>query len=218
MSIASVASSTSGTTSTGTTSSTSALSTSDFLALMVTQLQNQNPLDPTDTSEFMSQLTSYASYDQQLEMNEQLGDLVSSVNSLLSTNAVTYVGKTVEAYGDTTSLTDGSATWGYSLETDATDVAITIKDADGNVVYETTGETAAGEHSFTWDGKKADGTQCEDGAYTIEVEATDASGDAVYGYTTVTGTVTGVDSSSGTVLLSIGDVQVAFEDVFGVKA
>lgn len=204
--------------STSSSSSTSALDTTDFLQLLVTELQNQNPLDPTDTSTFMSQLMSYASYDQQTSMNTQLGSLVSSMDTLLAANAVGYIGTSVETYGDTTSLQNGQANWGYSLDSTASNVSITVKDADGNAVYQTTGDTSAGEHSFTWDGTTSSGSKLTDGTYTIEISATDSSGTSVYGSTTVTGTVTGVDSSSGTTMLKIGDAELALSDLISVSA
>jgi flagellar basal-body rod modification protein FlgD len=192
--------------------------TTDFLELMIAQLQNQNPLDPTDTNEFVNQLISYEQISQTEEMNESLSSMLTSFNSLISTNAVGYLGHTVEAYGDTTSLQDGQASWGYSLNDDAAEVTITVKDSDGNTVWEGSGETEAGKHTFTWDGKSSDGTQLSDGEYTVEIDATDADGESVYGYTTVVGKVDGVDSSSGETLLTIGGVSVAFDDVIGVRA
>ena len=190
----------------------------DFLQLLVAQLQGQNPLDPTDTNEFMDQLMSYTGIEQQKAMSDQLSDMASSIGGLLSASAVGYIGHTVEAYGATTSLEDGKATWGYSLNADAADVQITIKDADGNTVWEGKGETEAGKHTFEWDGKATDGTQLSDGEYTLEISATNASGDSVYGYTTIAGRVDGVDSTSGETLLTVGGVTVSFDSVIGVRA
>lgn len=190
----------------------------DFLRLLVTQLMSQNPLDPTDTKDFMNQLMSYTGIEQQKEMNDQLSEMASSIESLLSVGAVGYIGHTVEAYGDTTSLEDGKATWGYSLNADAAEVLITIKDADGNTVWTGEGETGAGKHTFEWDGKATDGTQLSDGEYTIEISATDDSGDSVYGYTTIVGQVDGVDSTSGETMLTVAGVQVEFDSVIGIRA
>lgn len=219
MSISAVSTSTAATTSSTTSStSSSAMDSTEFLTLLVAQLENQNPLDPTDTTEFVNQLVSYASLAEQQETNSTLTDMLAAFNSVISSNAVGYMGHTVEAYGDTTSLEDGAATWGYSLDEEAADVTITIKDTDGNTVWEGAGETDAGKHTFEWDGKATDGTQLPDGEYTMEVEATDADGASVYGYTTVIGTVDGVDSSSGETLLEIGGVTVDFDDVIGIRA
>ena len=221
MSISAVSSSAYASTGTASTSSSSStLDTNAFLGLLVAELQNQNPLDPTDTSSFMGQMMSYASYNQQVSMNEQLTSLATSMNSLLSSNAIGFVGHTVEAYGDTTSMQNGQASWGYSLNAAASNVTITVKDADGNSVYSTKGDTSSGSHSFTWDGTTSSGSKLTDGTYSIEVSATDSSGASVYGYTTVSGVVTGVDSTSGTNMLTLGDgdAEVAFDDVIKVTA
>jgi flagellar basal-body rod modification protein FlgD len=219
MSVAAVSASTTSTTTSTTANSNSTISSTDFLELLVEELENQNPLDPTDTSSFMNQMMSYASYTQQSELNTQLSSMVSSFNSLLSSNAVGYLGHTVEATSDTATLSDGQATWGYSLNSEASDVTITVKDSSGDTVWSGAGETASGKHTFTWDGTTSDGTQLADGdQYTIEVSATDSSGTSVYGYTTTIGVVDGIDSSSGTAMLDINGVSVSLEDVLAIKA
>ena len=76
---------TSSSTSTSSTTTSSDTTTSvDFLTLLVTELQNQNPLDPTDTTEFTGQMMSYASYSQMVEMNSTLTSLQESVDGYLS--------------------------------------------------------------------------------------------------------------------------------------
>jgi flagellar basal-body rod modification protein FlgD len=221
MSVSAISSSvyTNAASSSGSTSSTSSTSsTTDFLELLIAQLQNQNPLDPTDTNEFVNQLISYQQMGETQSMNDKLGEMLTSLNGLISTNAVGYLGHTIEAYGDTTSLADRQASWGYSLDDAAAEVTLTVKDSDGNTVWEGAGETEAGKHTFTWDGRSTDGTQLTDGEYTIEIAATDTDGNSVYGYTTIVGRVDGIDSSSSDTLLTIGDVTVDFDDVIGVRA
>jgi flagellar basal-body rod modification protein FlgD len=219
MSVAAVASSTAATTTSTSSTSSSTLSSTDFLQLLVTELENQNPLDPTSTSDFMNQMVSYANFSQQQDMNAQLGTLLTSFNSLLSTNAVGYLGHTVEAKSDTATLSSGQATWGYTLNSAASSVAITVKDSTGATVWTGSGDTAAGKNTFTWNGKTSNGTQLSDGGqYSIEITAKDASGNSVYGYTTTTGTVDGIDSSSGSTMLDINGVSVSLDDVIGIKS
>ncbi|PTW59332.1 flagellar basal-body rod modification protein FlgD [Breoghania corrubedonensis] len=212
----------SATTTTTTSSSSSSslgLTSEDFLELMLEQLQSQNPLDPTDTDTYLDRMVSYASYDTQNSISEQLGTLVDSVDSMISGSGLGYLGTTVEAYGNTTSLQDGSATWGYSLESDAESTTITITDSDGNTVWTGDGETDSGSHTFTWDGTTTDGTQLADGgSYTISVNATDADGDAIDGTTTVTGLVTGIDSSSGETVLQIGGAEIQVDNILSIQS
>ena len=194
------------------------MSTSDFLKLIVAELKNQNPLDPTDTTQFMNQLVSYASYDQQQTMNSNLSDLVTSMNSMLSSNGLGYIGQTVEAKGDTTTLQNGSASWGYSLTSESAATTITVSDQNGNAVWSGSGETSSGQHTFTWDGTTSSGGKAADGDYTVSVSAKNASGTSVLDYTTVIGKVTGIDSSSGKTLLTIGDTTVEMSNVINVKS
>jgi flagellar basal-body rod modification protein FlgD len=197
--------------------SSAGISSTDFLTLLVDELQNQDPLDPTDTSDFVNQMSQYANFDQEQTLNTNLGNLLTSFNSLLTMNSINYIGHTVEVKADTTTLQSGQATFGYSLNSAAANVTLTVKDASGNIVWSGTGPGAAGMNSFTWDGKTNDGTQLADGGqYTLNVTATDASGNSIYGYTTVTGKVDDVDNSSGTTMLDIGGVPVSVNNVVGV--
>ena len=200
-------------------SSTSSLTSQDFLKLLVSELQNQNPLEPTDTTNFVNQLTSYSNYEQTSTLNTNLNSLATSFNSLLTLSSTNYIGHTVEAKGDTTTLSNGQATFGYSLKSAAESVTLTVKDSSGSTVWSGSGTTSSGKNSFTWDGKDSNGTQLSDGGtYTISVAATNADGNSVLDYTTVSGKVTGVDSSSGTTELTIGSSSVKTSDIIAVTS
>jgi flagellar basal-body rod modification protein FlgD len=206
-------------TSSSTSTAASSLTSSDFLNLLVSELQNQNPLDPTNSTDFINQLTSYANFDQQQTLNTNLSSLATSFNSLMTLNSSNYIGKTVEAKGDTGTLQNGQVSFGYSLNSAASSVTLTVKDSAGNAVWTGSGTTTAGANSFAWDGKTTDGTQLSNGGqYSLSVTATDSSGNSVYGYTTISGKVTGVDSSSGTAKLTIGNTSVSTNNVIGVTS
>jgi flagellar basal-body rod modification protein FlgD len=207
------------TTSSSSTSSSSTLTSSDFLSLLVSELQNQDPLNATSTTDFINQLTSYANFSQQQSINTNLSSLASSFSSLVTLNSVNYIGHTVEAKTDTSTLSNGSATFGYSLSSAAANVSISVKDSSGNTVWTGTGTGSAGSNSFTWDGKDSSGNQISDGGqYTISVAATDSAGNSVLNYTTVTGTVTGIDTSTSTPSLTVNGVSVSAADIIGVTS
>ncbi|MGP9814340.1 flagellar hook assembly protein FlgD [Rhodopseudomonas sp. NSM] len=202
-----------------TASTTASLTSNEFLTLLVTELQNQNPLEPTSTTDFVNQLTSYANFEQQQTLNTNLTTLTTSLNSLLTLNSSNYIGQTVTAKADTGTLQDGQVSFGYSLDSAASSVTLTVKDSSGNAVWSGSGTTTSGTNSFTWDGTTTDGTQLSDGGqYTLEVSATDSTGQSVYGYTTVTGKVTSIDNSTGTPMLNIGNTSVSTDNVIGVTA
>lgn len=206
-------------TTTSSSTSSSGISSSDFLNLLVSELQNQNPLDPTNSTDFINQLTSYANFDQQQTLNTNLNTLVSSFNSLLTLNSSNYIGQTVTAKADTGTLQSGQIAFGYSLNSAAADVTLSVQDSSGNTVWTGSGTTTSGTNSFTWDGTTTSGTQLTDGGqYTLAVSATDSTGQSVYGYTTITGKVTAVDNSTGTPMLTIGGTPVSTSNVIGVTS
>ncbi|HEY6833109.1 MAG TPA: FlgD immunoglobulin-like domain containing protein [Pseudolabrys sp.] len=219
MSISSATSSSLSSAAVSSAASSAGISSTDFLTLLVDELQNQDPLDPTDTSDFVNQMSQYANFDQEQTLNTNLGNLLTSFNSLLTMNSINYLGHTVEVKGNTTTLENGQAAFGYSLTAPASNVTLTVKDASGNTVWSGTGPAAAGMNSFTWNGTTNNGTQLPDGGqYTLSVAASDATGNSVYGYTTFTGKVDDVDNSSGTTMLDIDGVPVSVNNVVGVKS
>jgi flagellar basal-body rod modification protein FlgD len=216
-------SSTSSTGSTSSTSSSSSLSSTissgDFLNLLLSELQNQDPLDATSTTDFMNQLTSYANFTEQQSINSSMTSLAGSFSSLVTLNSVNYIGHNVEAKSNTATLSNGSATFGYNLTAASSNVAVTIKDSSGNTVYTGTGTGNQGDNTFTWDGKNSSGTQLSDGGqYTISVTATDSAGNSVFNYSTTTGTVTGIDTSTSTPSLTVNGVSVSAADIIAVTS
>ncbi len=200
-------------------SAASGISSSDFLNLLVNELQNQDPLDPTSTTDFINQMSSYATFDQQETLNSNLSTLLTSFSSLLTMNSVNYLGHNAIAKGNVATLQNGSAAFGYSLTSDAANVSLTIQDSSGNVVWSGTGPATQGMNEVTWNGTTNDGTQLSDGGqYILNVTATDAQGNSVYNYSTFTGTVTGVDSSSGTTMLDVGGISIDVSNIVGVSS
>jgi flagellar basal-body rod modification protein FlgD len=195
------------------------MSSTDFLNLLVSELQNQDPLNATSTTDFINQLTSYANFTEQQSTNASMTSLAGSFSSLVTLNSVNYIGHTVEAKTGTAQLSNGSATFGYSLSSAASNVAISIQDSSGNTVWTGTGTGNAGSNSFTWNGQSSDGTQLKDGGqYTIQVTATDAAGNSLLNYTTMTGVVTGIDASGSTPSLLVNGVPVSAANIIGVTS
>jgi flagellar basal-body rod modification protein FlgD len=197
----------------------STISSQDFLSLLVSELRNQDPMNATSVTDFINQMTAYTNFSQQQSINSNLNALAGAFSSLVTLNSVNYIGHVVEAKTDTAELTNGSATFGYSLSGAATDVSITIKNATGKTVWTGTGSGQDGSNTFTWDGKDSDGKQLLDGGqYTIRVTATDAVGNSVFNYATITGTVTGLDTSTGAPSLTVNGVPVSVSNIIGVKS
>lgn len=187
-----------------------------FLTLLVTQLQNQDPLDPLDANEFTAQLVQFASVEQQIYQNSNLETLIDVGKNAEVASLVNFIGKSIEATGATLPLEDGAARASYTLAEPAAAVSLTIRDAEGNAVAVKAGETGGGRHSFEWDGRDADDRQLPDGAYTLEIAAIDGDGAAIETTSTVTGRVSGASAGDGEATLFIGSVPIPMTSVIAV--
>ena len=169
----------------------------EFLQLLTTQLQNQNPLDPLDTNQFTQQLVEFASVQQQVDMNTNMQTLISLQQTTAATQALQLVGSTVTLNGNSANLsnaTGSAASWSLNASAPGT-AAITITNSSGQTVYTGTTTLNAGTQSFTWNGQGNNGVKWPDGSYTISVSGTGPSGQAITVATQVQGTVSAVNMS-----------------------
>ncbi|QKZ07327.1 flagellar hook assembly protein FlgD [Pseudomonas eucalypticola] len=191
-----------------TTTSTSTATTADdlqsqFLTLLVTELQNQDPSEPMDNTEMVSQLAQINMISGITDLGDTLDSISGQIDTSQALQASALVGKGVLVDGDSITVSGGSATaYGVNLDGDADTVTATITDSSGNVVRTIdVGALDEGVHSLSWDGLADDGTTAPDGDYTVSISATE-DGSAVtataLNYALVSGVST--DDSSAVVL------------------
>jgi flagellar basal-body rod modification protein FlgD len=189
---------------------------STFLTLLTTQLKNQDPTSPMDSNQFTQQLVEFSQVEQQINTNTNLQTLITQGTSQSGAYATSYLGKTVTVTGGLGSLTDGEASWNYNLGAAASSTALTVTDANGNVVYNGAGSTTAGNNTFTWNGEDNNGNQLPDGSYTLAVNAT-ANGASVTTSVSSVGQVSEVNMTSGTPQLVIGSMNVGLSSIGNVQ-
>ena len=189
-----------------------------FLKLLTTQLQNQDPTSPMDSSQFTQQLVQYSQVEQQIKSNQKLDTLISNQNSAGVGSSLGYLGKTIEMDGSQFSYDDNGASFNYTLSNTASKVTIKVYDDSGALVRtDTTGSGILGKHTLTWDGKDDSGNQLSKGLYTVDVTAADSAGNAVTTKVTTNGKVDGVEKdSTGTVVLDVGRLQVNTSQILGI--
>lgn len=188
-----------------------------FLTLLTTQLKNQNPLEPLNTNEFTQQLVQFASVEQQLKSNETLTALLSSSQSQTTTNAASFIGKTITADGAGSELRDGKAKWTLNAPRPASDAVISIRDSKGNMVFQERRSLSQGATAYEWNGQTTTGSTAAAGTYSITVTARDTTGQDMTVATQVEGKVTGVDLEGGTPVLLVGTSRVSLDAVKGIR-
>jgi flagellar basal-body rod modification protein FlgD len=190
----------------------------DFLQLLVTQLQNQDPLNPADATEFTAQLATFSSLEQLQNINTTLGDVSTSQTVLTNSQAVDYIGKQIQAIGDQVYMNDGQADpIEFDVANDAAGVYIKIYNQYGEYVQDLEmGPMSAGQHSVQWDGLDHEGRTAGDGTYQYEVAAIDADGNTVSVTSFTQGTVSGVYYKNGIAYLVTADQEVPLGSVVQV--
>jgi flagellar basal-body rod modification protein FlgD len=143
-----------------------------FLALLVSQLQNQDPLNPLQNSEITSQLAQINTVKGLDKLAGLLQSLVGQTEANESLQAANLVGRRVLVAGDTLALAGGSAEAGFELDRPVDKLRVTIRDGAGAVLSTVDlGAKAAGLHTFAWDGTTDAGVSAAEGVYRFEIEA-----------------------------------------------
>ncbi len=188
-----------------------------FLTLLTTQLKNQDPLDPMDSTEFTSQLVQFASVEQQIYQNANLEKLVSYQETNQVSSMVNFIDKQVEVDGTKLPLENGQAQFTYTMPAGAKSASIIIRDPSGLAVYEQDADLSQGQHAFTWDGRSSNGGTAADGAYQVTVTGLDNQANILKISQTVFGRITGIGIDNGNTTLFMGDIEVPQAKVLAVK-
>jgi flagellar basal-body rod modification protein FlgD len=187
-----------------------------FLQLLLTQVQNQDPTDPTNTDEFTTELVQFTGVQEQVNANTSLGQLIGLQQSSQVLQGAGLVGK--QATVTSTEITLQNSTGEISFTgTAGEQVGISIVDSSGNDLYDTTVNAVAGANTWTWNGTDNNGNTVPDGAYAIGVQTASNSGSATAVPFSVIGTTTGVTTSGTTTMLDLGSLSVGISALQGIS-
>jgi flagellar basal-body rod modification protein FlgD len=203
---------------TGSSAATSAATLSGnfdtFLSILTAQIQNQDPLEPLDSSQFTEQLVQFSGVEQQIRVNQQLETLIANSNSSTGAMLSGYLGQEAEIDSAGAAFNGEPIHWRYELPANAYSTTVTVTDADGKVIYSKTGEKTAGVHDFEWDGElNGGGTAEEGGPYYISVVSEDAEHNAITPAHSLVTTITGVDLTYGEPALTTPAGVFAYADI-----
>lgn len=186
----------------------------NFLNLLITQLKNQDPLNPMDNAQMTTQLSQISTVSGIEKLNTTMQSLLTAYSGSQNMQAASMIGKTVLTTGSSLELGTGGAVGGVDLTSAVDKLVITIKDAKGNVVNtQNLGAQSAGTLHFVWDGTDDSKNALTTGTYSFSVAASKA-GTAVDATALAAGTVTAVTlASSGMSLQLNDDKSVGYSDV-----
>ena len=145
------------------------LGQSQFLELMITQIKHQDPLNPAESGEFLSQLAQFGTVNGITELQSSFDVLASTLQSSQALQASTMVGRTVMVPGNIGLMEPDSPLQGaVALPASSGDVKVHIEDATGQLVRQISlGAQPSGNAYFTWDGFSDDGQAVPPGTYRV---------------------------------------------------
>jgi flagellar basal-body rod modification protein FlgD len=183
-----------------------------FLKLLVTQMKNQDPLNPLDNAQVTSQIAQISTVSGIDKLNASIGGMSQSMLAAQSLQASAMIGRGVLAEGDRMELTESGAIAGFELSGPADKVVVTIYGQAGEIVESLDlGNRDAGLSTFAWDGAPDGGAQLAEGSYKFKVEAINLDQSKVTATTLGYGRVHSVSIDDGVTLntTSLGAVSVA---------
>ncbi len=226
----------------GSLSGAQSLGEQDFLLMLITQLSNQDPLNPMEGTEFASQLAQFTSVEQLLSLNETLGGRGETFNLLAETMgesllaqgdmlflladslnrsaATSLIGMSVDVPGNLVPWNgDTAAPMIVELDAPAATLHVTLRDENGETVQTFTLEgVEAGRHELIWDGLDAEGNPLPEGVYTFEVQAFDEAGSLVGAMPLMNGTVDRVSFGPDGVRVWVNGQAVPYAEIRSIGA
>ncbi len=184
-----------------------------FLSMLTTQLQNQDPTAPMDSSQFTTELVQFTGVEAQIQGNASLTQLITLGQNSSVMQSAQLVGKQAQATSNQLTLQNGSAAIAFTAAS-VGPVSVTVSNGAGQVLASSTINATAGSNGWTWNGQSSAGVQEPDGAYTVSV-TTGSSQTALP--VSVVGTITAVTQNNGTVQLDLGQLAVDMSAVTSVQ-
>jgi flagellar basal-body rod modification protein FlgD len=197
----------------------SQLGADTFLKLLTAQLQFQDPLQPMESTEFITQLAQFSEVEKTVDMNKTLGTLTQYMASINNYGAAGLIGKEVQVEGSRMALREETpATLTYQLGGGAREVLVRISNDAGRVVRTLlAGEQPAGLQNVIWNGLDEQGNRLPSGEYTYEVSAVDAERRPVRATTFTQGRVTGITFEGSMAYLMVNGARVPASGVLRIN-
>lgn len=140
-----------------------------FIKLLTAQMRNQDPLNPSDSTQFVEQLATFSTLEQQVRSNDTLETISSLINDLNSMVASDWLGQSVTVASAWVPYSGETVEYGFDAPVDYDQAALTVKDSNGNIVWMEQLEN--GSDTYIWNGQLNDGSTAPvDSLYQFGIE------------------------------------------------
>lgn len=194
------------------------LGKSAFLELMIAQLDNQDPLEPAKNEDFIAQLAQFSSVEGIQNLNDSVNGMVNAMQSSLSLQAASLVGRSVLAPTETALYEEQTLGGSINLTDSVSSLQVDIQSSDGVLLRQLElGPQTAGITRFAWDGQDASGNEMPAGMYQISAFA-DIAGERQALSTNLPNRVAGVTlGERGVIANLVGGSEVSTLDIKEIR-
>ena len=188
-----------------------------FLNLLTTQMRNQDPLDPMDSSEYTQQLVQFSQVEQSIQQTGALNKILATLTTQDVAQASAFIGRKAEFDSATSGLGADPAQWGWQSDRPVASLTATITDSRGVTVA--TRELEGGARgTFEWDGSTAAGSKAPSGSYRLGLQGFDANGNPVDVAVTSIGIVDEVTLADGVVALGVNGATLPASSLLRISS
>jgi flagellar basal-body rod modification protein FlgD len=202
--------------------SSSELGKNDFLKLMMAQMQNQDPMNPMDGTQFAAQLAQFSSLEQLTNLNDNVTKSINAnyvlTQSINNTLSATLIGKQVKVGGsDLQNNGQQNVQIGYNLPSNAGSIAVNIYDANGAIVRTISNVSGdIGDHKLSWDFTDNNGNKLPQGNYTFKIDAKAIDGSDLQTESYKFGTIDGIKFGSNGTQLLVDNSEYGLSDILEI--
>lgn len=192
----------------------------DFLTLLTAQMENQDPLNPQDSSEWIAQLAQFSSVEQQVNMNTKLDELIALSSADNVAELSSWLGTEVSAPNVGFTFDGQEQVWAFPADSSADEARLLVRDASGAVVATLPASPSGGD--VEWDGAQDDGGQAPAGVYDLEYAYSRQTADGVESWSVLPDGASRVvearQGDGGTELFLENGQRILASDVASVRA
>lgn len=187
-----------------------------FLKLLTTQMQNQDPLNPMDSSQYTQQLVQFSQVEQSIQQTGALKDMLAQMNGQQLSQASSFIGREARFDSNISGLSEQSAVWSYAAAGAPAKLTAIITDVAGKVVREVALDPST-QGRFEWDGTTNDGARAPNGPYSLTLSATNASGDALQTTINSIAKVSDVVAGGPEIMLGVNGIRMPLSGLIAVS-
>ena len=139
-----------------------------FIQLLTAQVRNQDPLAPLDSTQFVEQLATFSTLEQQVQSNDALSSIANMIFDLGTLLANEWLGEQITVESSYVPYTGSSIEYEVDRPENVDRAQLSVRDSSGEIVWNETLDLS--DERFVWNGQLTDGPATNDSLYQLSID------------------------------------------------